>query len=699
MRRLVRLMLGFLLAILAPACAAAQPSCQLPPAPDQPWAIVGAAVVDAEAGILREDWVVLIEGDRIVAAGPRAGTPIPAGTPVTMAAGRFLAPGLFDTHVHFTDPDVQAPAMVANGVVFVRDLGSATAAAIELREALRSGARLGPELIVTGAIVDGDPPVWPFSEACKDAEAARAAVARLADAGVDQIKVYSRLPADAFRAAVAEAKARGLRVGGHVPDSVSLDEGLAAGMEFSEHLMGWERLVGRLAGEAQDELARGDHRENAYWRLLPQAPAAELDAALTRAARSGAFFAPTLVVLEGVAGYADPDAAERDAHMAYVRPAFRAFWRGAGYQRAAPYFAQALPHQKALVKRLHDTGVTLVCGTDLANPRVYPGFSLHREMELFAECGIPAAAAVRAATITAARLCQVDDRLGRISAGATASFVVLRANPLEDVRNYSRIDAVALRGRWLDRERLDALLAEARAAAAGDAEAEAAAAGSALALRIPGRVIHRGKYVFTFAGQASGHEEFAWTEADDGWHLQALIAPTGGWAKPCEITAHYGKDRRLVAADWRRPDGKETATYRVADGVVHVLSGPAGKEQESSVALDGAKFGPDSFAADFLQLPALGLDTGAKLEDRLFGFGMESWKPTESQRKIQRDADAEVEWGGAKTPVRVYTAEYTMNGQTMKTRTWVGPDGLPIKTAFSLPFGKFEAVREPPRAQ
>jgi imidazolonepropionase-like amidohydrolase len=671
------------------------PALQLPSAPEHPYAIVGASVLDVDAGVLRPDWTVLIEDERITAAGPRASTPIPAGTPVRNGAGLILAPGLFDTHIHFVDPDAFAPAMVANGVLFARDLGSETSSVLALREALRSGKRLGPELIVTGAIVDGDPAVWPFSAACADADAARKAVAKLADAGVDQIKVYSRLSPEAFHAAVAEAKARGLIVGGHVPDSVSLGDALAAGMDFSEHLMGWERLLGRLAGAAQDEFARGDNQEIGYWRLRESVPAEDLRAAYALAAQAGTYFAPTLVVMEGVAGYADPDAAEKDPRMAFIGSAYRAFWRNAGYSRAAPYYASALPHQKALVKDMHNAGVTLVCGTDLANPLVFPGFSLHREMELFQECGIAPADVIRCATVNAARLCGVENRLGRVRADTTASLVLLRANPLLDVRNYAQIEAVVLRGRWFDRAALDGLLTQAREAAeqavpyTGEDEPE-------MASEIPGEPIHRGRYQFTFADSPVGFEEFLWTQDAEGWHLQARLEVAGGFAAPARITVHYGLDRNLLSATWRRPDGTETATYRVESGKLFVRGGAAGEEQEIEIVLDGAAFGPDAFSADLFALPALGLQAEGEVSGRIFGFGAESWKPVESSRLIRRDPDKEVEWGGKMVTVSVYSGEYTTNGQKMKTRTWVGPNGLPLKSAFSFPFGKFEAKLRAP---
>lgn len=679
------LLLPMLLAAAAP---------QLPELSQDVLVYEGFRVLDAEAGLLREDWIVVVEGERILAAGPRGATKLPAFAAGTKVAsfrgdGRILAPGLLDAHVHMTDPDVQGPAMLANGVVFVRDLGSETRAALDLRTELRSGARLGPELIVTGSIVDGDPPYWPFSEACADAASARAAVAKLAEAGVDQIKVYSRLSSEAFHAAVAEAKARGLVVGGHVPDAVSLDEALTAGLRFSEHLMGWERLIGRLAGAAPDEIARGDHREMAFWALRGQAPRAELEAAYRRAAASGCFFTPTLVVLEGIAGYGDPDEVEKEPGMAYVSAHFRAFWRGASYQRMAPHFAQALPHQMSLVKELHDAGVTLVCGTDLANPRVYPGFSLHREMELFQEAGIPAADAIRAATVTPARLCGAESRLGRIAAGGTASFVVLRADPLADVRNYAAIDEVVFRGRRFDAVAIEGLLARARAAASGDAAADAAE----LEQAVPGAAVHRGRYAFTFAGNPAGTEDFLWTRDGEDWHLQAKLVPQGGFSRPCEITARFGADGRLREAAWRRLDGSQSAAYRVEDGVLTAVGGPEGAKETITIPLDGAHFAPDVFAAEMLNAVALGFAPGDSREDRVYGFGMETWKPTPTERKIRRDPDAEVPWRGGQTVAQVYTAEYKVNGQVMKARSWLAPDGLPIKVAFSFSFGKFEALR------
>lgn len=689
-RTLLQSMLSILTALLT--------AVQLPPLPETPILLDGVTIVDVEAGVLKPNQWVLIRGETVAQIGARGSfAPPSGGVRILDATKLFLAPGLFDTHVHFVDPAIYGPAMVANGVLFARDLGSATSSALALRESFARGERLGPELIVVGAIVDGDPPVWPFSEVCPDAAAARAAVARLAEAGVDQIKVYSRLTPEAFHAAVAEAKARGLKVGGHVPNAVSLGDALGAGMDFSEHLMGFERLWGRMTGAAANEFASGDFREYAHWALRPQLDPAAWQAECQKIAASGCAFGPTLVVMEGIAGFGDPKKAAEDPLYAYVSPMMRNFWEQGSYSRIAGFFAQALPHQIGLVKDLHDAGATLVCGTDLANPRVFPGFSLHREMELFQQAGIPPAAVLRCATRNAAKLCGVDDRLGRVTQGGTASLVLLRANPLLDVKNYSQIESVILRGRLLERAQLDAMLADARQSSSGAPAAGDAAPTAAMTVRIPGAPVHQGRYDYKFSGQPAGHEDFLWTQDADGYHLQAF-SETGSFSAPVEITAHYGSDRKFRSATWRRPDGSESAELELKGEILHVRGGKAGAEpQTTEIPIGTASIGVMMFSADWISNPTLGMNPGDGKQMTDWSFSSESWMPAANTFTLLRDPDAEVEWGGRKVTVSVYSGEYEMEGQKMKSRTWVGPDGMPIKSALALPFGKFEAMLMPPQ--
>jgi imidazolonepropionase-like amidohydrolase len=100
-----------------------------------------------------------------------------------------------------------------------------------------------------------------------------------------------------------------------------------------------------------------------------------------------------------------------------------------------------------------------LAGTDLGNPFVIAGFSLHEELALFVEAGMTPLNALRTATINPARYMGATDRLGGVEAGKLADFVLLDGSPLADIRNTTRISAVVANGRHLDRNALDALLA------------------------------------------------------------------------------------------------------------------------------------------------------------------------------------------------------------------------------------------------
>lgn len=127
-------------------------------------------------------------------------------------------------------------------------------------------------------------------------------------------------------------------------------------------------------------------------------------------------------------------------------------------KRYVPFFA-------SLVREMQRAGVPLLAGTDPGEPFVFVGSSLHEELELFVDAGMTPLDALRTATLNPARYLGATDSLGTVAPGKVADLVLLDANPLENIRNTTRIHAVVLNGRYLDRSALDALLEQARAAA------------------------------------------------------------------------------------------------------------------------------------------------------------------------------------------------------------------------------------------
>jgi len=335
------------------------------------YAIVGVAVVDVEAGRLVPDQTIVVTGEVIQAVGPRPEVAVPAGSAVIDGRGLYAIPGLVDAHVHYLDPEVFGRVLLANGVLLVRDMGQPTEQALYLRGALNRGDMLGPEMITTGWILDGDPPLIPYMGLAVDSpDEAKAAVRAQAAAGVDEIKVYSRLKRDVFFAILAAAEQAGLKVVGHVPDSVSLEDAAAAGLGSSEHLFGFEKLVGRLLGEPVATRFVGMGAEANYLQRLDEVEPEALAAVLGRLRDSGLTVCPTVVVFKTQAHIGDIRAGSLP-HGEYISAWVLDLWNSqwAGQSDIPDAIWQ---NWVQLVRQLNDAGVALMVGTDLITPGIAP---------------------------------------------------------------------------------------------------------------------------------------------------------------------------------------------------------------------------------------------------------------------------------------------------------------------------------------
>jgi imidazolonepropionase-like amidohydrolase len=652
-------------------------------------------VIDVERARALPERIVSVRGERIHALAE--GTPErPDGARVIDGTGLFLVPGLTDAHVHYVAaPDVYGPLLVANGVTLVRDTGSETQAILALRGELARGERLGPELLCTGAIVDGDPPVWPFSEACDGPEAARAAVRRLHTAGVDQIKVYSRLERATHAAAIDEAHALGLKAVGHVPLGLSLMDALRAGQNGVEHLSGFELLIAENAPPIELPAAAGEWSSFAHWFSYPAADAEALRAAYREIAAAGMVHCPTLVVMAGIAQAADPSLRDPE-RLRYVPAYLRAFWEGEAYVGFGRWTRQALPHMQAAVRELHNAGVKLVTGTDLTNPYVYAGSSLHDELRLFQEAGIPAADALRAATLAPAEYLGVAERLGTLAPGKTASMFLVQANPLEDVRHAAEIEGVFLRGRYFDRAELDALLAGVREQTD---RAETEVPPPAAEEPSPeGELVAAGRLKVSFAGFDAGHEEFRIVRTADGYAFSAVHRPRNSPEQPFALDVAYDPARSFRSAAYRElVERPLEASYRL-DGARFFAHARRGEEEHAPETLDmapDARIDPPVFSAGFFTLDALGLSVGETLSCTAIEFGRPDWRPQASPMIVERHADTVLDLGDARRlVVRHYSAVYETPVGELALAAWTDERGVVVRAELAFPMGKIEARLE-----
>lgn len=466
--------------IAAAAMAAlveAQPST---PSPGSPLSITHVTVIDPSNGQSRADMTVVVDGARIIAVTPSAGT-TPKGV-VIDATGKFLIPGLWDIHVHaLTDKRYEwtFPMMLANGVTSIRDLGSNLTfeELRDLRRRLADGQLAGPRLAaLTGRVFDGAGTRLNIAVAVTSPQQGRQLVREYKQNGADFIKPYNLLTRDVYLAIVDEARSQQLPVAGHVPFSMTAIEVSGLGAASIEH--NTDVLVAASRDEAQirQELAEATRTETegVLGRFDARAAASydEQKAAgvYRKFVEAGTWMCPTLVINRPVNLIADESVLLGDERLKYVPQPMRDRWVRDLRQRltfVADPAARRLRYstRARMVGDMQRAKVAMLAGTDAPNPFVYPGFSLHDELVLLVEAGMTPLQALQTATTNPARFLGQEALHGTIAPGKTADLVLLDANPLLDIRATSRINAVVSAGRLLTRDRLSALLAETESAA------------------------------------------------------------------------------------------------------------------------------------------------------------------------------------------------------------------------------------------
>jgi imidazolonepropionase-like amidohydrolase len=273
------------------------------------------------------------------------------------------------------------------------------------------------------------------------------------------IKVYSKLDRDVFLAILDEANKRALKVVGHVPDSIYIEEAAAAGLASSEHWFGFEKIIAKLLGDPVPLTYTGMGAQAGYWSRLAEVDTAELEQVYDRLRETALTVVPTLVTFKAFPNIEAVEAGTLKGSE-YISPVLLSMWKAqwAGQEEIPDFIWQ---NWAQMVSGLNHAGVPLMVGTDLMVPGIIPGYSVHEEMAIWQEAGIPPTEILRSATIVPVRFMGLESRLGSIVEGKVASMVLVHGNPLEDIRNAQRVESVFLRGRYFSRQDLDRLLEEA----------------------------------------------------------------------------------------------------------------------------------------------------------------------------------------------------------------------------------------------
>ena len=268
-------------------------------------------------------------------------------------------------------------------------------------------------------------------------EQAEEAVRSDKQAGYIAIKVYSRLSKDAYSAIIAAARREGLPVVGHIPIAVGLPGVIAARQHSVEHL---ERFLNDLQPDSSA-------KSNSWGELLQNVDLTKLPPFVQAIKASDIWVCPTLVVSDPPR--TDPTWLEQKS---FVPPGVLARYAQMYPNTAASIDPRGTPQGhaifSAILKSLHEGGVHLLLGTDTVKPGTLPGFSLHEELTNFVAAGMTPYEAIRAGTADAAIFLQQQTEFGTVTTGLRADLLLVESNPLEDVRNVSKIVGVMVNGHW-----------------------------------------------------------------------------------------------------------------------------------------------------------------------------------------------------------------------------------------------------------
>ena len=397
----------------------------------------GATVIDGTGDPPRPNTTIIIDGSRIAAlsSNAKANAEIrsSAAKNILDLTGKYIMPGLFDMHAHVanvlknsynqSESEYMLSMLLAYGVTTIRNTGGPTEQSVELKKNVSEGKISGPQIYTAGQLLNTKEIPVPFVEkqVVTEQDVTRE-VRNQIEAGVDYIKLYVGLTPELVKAAIHEAHSNEKKVIGHLyltswTDAANLGiDALTHGVPVSPSLLSKENQ--------QRFLGSGDHPFNHFlWLDLVDLNGPEINEMINAVTSNSIPVDPTLHIYE---------------IMIKGEPRYQYLW----------------PKVLQLAKMLYDKGVPILSGTDIPNFDLVPGASLHHELELLVEAGIPPLEVIKIATKNGAQALGIERDVGTIESGKQADMIILSDNPLDDISNTKKIEAVIVDGQFIDNKQI-----------------------------------------------------------------------------------------------------------------------------------------------------------------------------------------------------------------------------------------------------
>ena len=398
-------------------------------------ALVGGTLIDGTGRVPLNDSVIILHKGQIVAVGSRGNVKIPKHATIIDAHGKTILPGLWDMHAHFEQVE-WGPIYLAAGVTTVRDCGNEFEFITAVRDAVAQGRGLGPRILAAG-IVDGSSAYAIGVQRVDTPEQARMWVDKYHQAGFQQMKIYSSVKLEEVKAISEEAHRLGMTVTGHVPQGLNAYQVIEAGQDQINHV----HYIADIMHAPLPENASREENRKAIENIDINSPEARKAIAFLQAHHT--VVDPTLSVLEFFTATTEKPPASFEPGVNKVAPELaEQLTDVAPPSPRSQFLEKSFEKNLEIVGALHRAGITMVAGTD----QTVPGYSLHREMELYVKAGFTPMEAIQAATIVPARVMKLDKESGTVEVGKRADVVILDANPLEDIHNTRKVEYVITNG-------------------------------------------------------------------------------------------------------------------------------------------------------------------------------------------------------------------------------------------------------------
>ncbi|MBI1768850.1 MAG: amidohydrolase family protein [Bacteroidetes bacterium] len=403
-----------------------------------------ATVFDAIKGKYLKDQAVIIENDKIITVGKSKSVNIPTGAKVIDASGKILMPGLWDNHAHYNP--TQGLYHLAGGVTNIKDMANGFDLP-ETKKKVDTDELLGPEVSIMSGFIDfAGPFAGPTGKIVKTLEEGLEAVNFYADRGYQQVKLYSSIPPDWVKPLAAQAHNRGLKVCGHIPSFMTATRAVNDGYDQIMHM---NMIMLNFMGDTVDTRSMGR-----FIKVAQRAKNIDLNSAATKQfiqllKSKNIVVDPTLAIFEGM--FTNDEGKLAQGYETIVNR-FPAEFRRGLYSGGLPTrkgheadYNLSFDKMLKMLKLLFDNKITFVPGTD-----DFPGFALHRELELYVKAGVPNAKVLQSATIVSARVAGKEKEFGSIEVGKKANLILIDGDPLKNISNIRNVELVMKNGNLYD---------------------------------------------------------------------------------------------------------------------------------------------------------------------------------------------------------------------------------------------------------